>query len=104
MRGDVHALKAPRGTRGHEQRGNRYAVVVQTDALPLSTVLVAPTSTQAQDASFRPGIVVNGENTIVLVEQTAAADPSRLGPVVGHLTRVELVDVETALRVVFGLR
>jgi mRNA-degrading endonuclease toxin of MazEF toxin-antitoxin module len=39
---------------GHEQRENRYAVVVQPDLLPLSTWLVAPTSTSARPASFRP--------------------------------------------------
>jgi hypothetical protein len=35
MRGDLYRLKAPRGTRGHEQAGQRYAVVVQSDDLPL---------------------------------------------------------------------
>lgn len=104
MRGDVHALKAPRAARQNEQQGSRYAVVVQSEALPLSTLLVAPTSTSAQDASFRPGIVVKGQKTLVLVEQTVAVDASRLGPVVGHLSRTELVDVEAALRVVLGLR
>ena len=39
----------PRGTRGHEQRGARYAVIVQADEfLDLSTVLIAPTSTSAR--------------------------------------------------------
>ena len=31
MRGDVFRLRAPRGTRGHEQQVSRYAVVVQSD-------------------------------------------------------------------------
>ncbi|TPG33571.1 hypothetical protein EAH80_14920 [Mycobacterium hodleri] len=30
MRGEVHRM-APRGTRGHEQSGTRFAVVVQSD-------------------------------------------------------------------------
>ena len=38
MRGDVYQLRSPRGTRWHEQRGARYAVVVQSDDLPLSTL------------------------------------------------------------------
>lgn len=103
MRGDVHRLTAPRGTRDHEQAGSRYAVVVQSDALPLSTVLVAPTSTVARTASFRPSIQVEGRPTAVLVEQTAAVDPGRLGPLIGHLSQRELAAVDAALAVVLDL-
>ena len=103
MRGDVYRLKAPRDTRGHEQGGNRYAIVVQSDLLPLSTWLVAPTSTSARPASFRPEIEVQGKTTYVLVEQTAAVDPERLGELVGHLSRHELAAVDGALRTVLHL-
>ena len=37
VRGEVYALRAPRGARGHEQAGARFAVVVQSDLLALST-------------------------------------------------------------------
>ena len=103
MRGDVYRLKAPRDARGHEQRGNRYAVVVQSDLLPLSTWLVAPTSTSARPTSFRPEIEVQGKTTHVLVEQTAAVDPERFGELIGHLTRHELTAVDDALRTVLRL-
>jgi mRNA interferase MazF len=103
VRGDVYEVKAPRDTRGHEQRVHRYAVVVQPDLLPLSTWLVAPTSTSARPASFRPEIEVEGKSTLVLVEQTVAVDPQRLGQLVGHLTRQELSAVDNALRVVLHL-
>jgi mRNA interferase MazF len=103
VRGDVFELKAPRDARGHEQRGRRYAVVVQSDLLPLSTWLVAPTSTSARLTSFRPEIEIEGNRTVVLVEQTAAVDPQRLGRLVGHLTRTELASVDVALRVVLQL-
>ena len=103
MRGDVHRLRAPRDARGHEQSGARYAVVVQSDDLPLSTWLVAPTSTSARAASFRPEIDVDGRSTRVLAEQTAAVDPSRLGDLVGHLRFDELRQVEAALRIVMDL-
>lgn len=103
MRGDVYQLKTARDARGHEQRGNRYAVVVQSDLLPLSTWLVAPTSTSARPASFRPEIEIAGKSTLVLVEQTAAVDPQRLGELVGHLTRQEMSAVDNALRVVLYL-
>jgi mRNA interferase MazF len=103
VRGDVYRLKAPRDARGHEQRGNRYAVVVQSGLLPLSTWLVAPTSTSARPTSFRPEIEIQGKTTHVLVEQTAAVDPERLGELVGHLTRHELTAVDDALRIVLHL-
>jgi len=104
VRGDVYELRAPRGAKGHEQRHNRYAVVVQSDLLPLSTWLVAPTSTSARPASFRPAVEVDGKNTHVLVEQTAAVDPERLGQLVGHLSHREMSEVDEALRLVLHLR
>ena len=103
MRGDVHQLQSTRGARGHEQSGARYAVVVQSDWLPMSTWLVAPTSTSARPASFRPEIVIHGVATQVLAEQTAAIDPDRLGAQAGRLTFDELSKVEAALRVVLEL-
>ena len=104
VRGDVYELRTPRETRGHEQRGNRYAVIVQSDLLPLSTRLVAPTSTSARAATFRPEVDVGGKATRVLVEQTAAVDPERLGKLVGHLSHQEMSEVDEALRVVLHLR
>lgn len=103
MRGDVHRLTALRGTRGGERAGNRYAVVVQSDALPLSTLLIAPTSTSSRPASFRPEVTIAGKATRVLVEQTTAVDPSRLGDRVGHLDGDELAEVGAALKLVFDL-
>lgn len=103
MRGEVFRLRAPRDTRGHEQAGTRYAVVVQSDQLPLSTWLVAPTSTSARSATFRPEVVIDGRTTRVLAEQTAAVDPQRLGEPVGHLTFYELRRVDAALRLVLAL-
>lgn len=103
MRGEVFRLHAPREARGHEQAGPRYAVVVQSDVLPLSTWLVAPTSTAARPATFRPEVQISGRTTRVLAEQTAAVDPSRLGDSAGHLTFDELRRVDAALRLVLDL-
>ncbi|MGB6164360.1 MAG: type II toxin-antitoxin system PemK/MazF family toxin [Pseudonocardiaceae bacterium] len=103
MRGDVHRLRASREARGHEQQGARLAVVVQSDLLPLSTWLVAPTSTAARPASFRPEIEVAGRMTRVLVEQTTAVDPQRLGDRVGRLALHEMTELDAALRTVLGL-
>lgn len=104
VRGEVFRLRAARGTRGAEQRGARYAVVVQTDELlALSTVLVSPTSSSAPSRSFRPAIEIDGTATRVLVEQTTAVSQDRLGDSVGRLTAIELRDLDTALALVLGL-
>lgn len=103
MRGEVYRLRAPRDTRGHEQAGTRYAVVVQSDVLPLSTWLVAPTSTEARAATFRPEVRINGRPARVLAEQTSAVDPQRLGDAAGRLTFDELRRVDAALRLVLSL-
>jgi len=103
VRGEVYRLRAPKDVRGHEHSGTRYAVVVQSDQLPLSTWLVAPTSTSARAATFRPEIEVGGRMARVLAEQVAAVDPQRLGESAGYLTHEELRRVDAALRVVLEL-
>lgn len=104
VRGELFRLPAPRDARGGEQRGARYGVVVQADELlPFRTVLVAPTSTRARAASFRPVIELDGTSTRVLVEQTTVVDPQRLGRSAGRLEADELRAVDDALALVLGL-
>ena len=103
MRGDIHRLRAPRDTRRHEQQGARFAVIVQSDDLMLSTLLVAPTSRSAPARSFRPTITINSEETQVLVEQTSAVAPERLGDFVGRVTLDELRRINDALRLALEL-
>ena len=104
VRGELFRLPAPRNARGGEQRGARFAVVVQADdLLGLSTVLVAPTSASAQPASFRPRIDIKGSSTAVLVEQTTVVDPQRLGRSAGRLEAAEMSAVDEALALVLGL-
>ncbi|HEY6069497.1 MAG TPA: type II toxin-antitoxin system PemK/MazF family toxin [Gaiellaceae bacterium] len=103
-RGDVHALALPARSTGREQRGRRYAVVIQTDFLDkLATVVVAPTSTSALPTVFRPEVEVAGRRTRVLTEQLRALDRSRLGRRVGTLAQSEVRAVDDALKVVLGL-
>ena len=102
-RGDVFNLRLPKGV-GHEQQGKRYGVVVQSDALlPRSVVLVAPTSTSARSASFRPEIELEGTSTKVLVEQMGAVDVNRLGDLAGHLSSEEQWGIDAAILTVLGL-
>lgn len=104
VRGELFRLPSPRGARGREPQGARFAVLVQADELlDLSTVLVAPTSTRARAATFRPEVEVAGMVTRVLVEQTTVIDPSRLGRSVGRLEADELRAIDEALELVLGL-
>ena len=104
-RGDVVRLQGSRTARGHEQRGERFGVVLQAgDLLALSTVIVAPTSTRAQPASFRPEITVRGGQTRVLVDQLTAVDRTRLGRRATALGWEELRELDVALGLVLGLR
>ena len=102
-RGDVYRVRLPAG-RGHEQRGSRYGVIVQADALlGLSTTLIAPTSRSAAAATFRPEVNVGGDVTRVLVEQLRAVDLDRLDQHVGRLTPQEQQAIDEALELVLGL-
>lgn len=104
MRGDLYRLKAPKDVRGHEQAGERFAVVVQSDDLPLSTWIVVPTSTGRRGASFRPEIEIGGTRTRVMVEQLTVVDPqTRLGEFAGRLDATEMRAVDSALLAVLAL-
>jgi mRNA interferase MazF len=100
----VFRLPAPRRASGHEQRGARYAVVVQADELlGLSTLLVTPTSQSALAASFRPVITIEGADTRALVEQTTVVDPQRLGQSAGRLSASQIHALDEALALILGL-
>jgi mRNA interferase MazF len=102
-RGEVYRFKTPKGT-GHEQHGERFGVVVQSDALlPRSVVVVAPTSRSARPASFRPEVLIARASTRVLVEQLGAVDVQRLGRRLGQLSAAEMWAVDDALVTVLGL-
>jgi mRNA interferase MazF len=103
QRGDIYELRLPKGI-GHEQRGRRLGVVVQSDALlPRSVVVVAPTSTSARGASFRPELNVNGQLARILVEQLGAVDVNRLGDRVGRVAVEQQWQIDAALLTVLGL-
>lgn len=102
-RGEVVALRAERRS-GHEQTGSRPAVILQSDrARWLTTVIVAPTSTKAQAAEFRPEITLRGRKTRVMLDQVKAVDRSRLGRSSGHLAAADLREVDDALSLILGL-
>ena len=101
MRGEVYRLPARR--RGHEQKGRRYAVVLQPDWLTLSTGIVAFTSTSACETSFRPPVAIADRQTSVMCDQLATVDLRRLTDPVGFLTIEEMQRVNEALALVVDL-
>ncbi|MFY9926653.1 MAG: type II toxin-antitoxin system PemK/MazF family toxin [Streptosporangiaceae bacterium] len=103
MRGDLFRLRPVTDSAGHAQRGPRYAVAIQSDGILLSTLIVAPTSTSAQPAIFRPEIEMNGTRTRVLVDQLRAVDASRLGDFAGRLDAAETGEVDQAVRLILGV-
>lgn len=105
VRGELVRLPAPRAARGREQQGERFGVVVQADELlGLSTMLVAPTSTRARPAPWRPLIEIAGTPTRVLTEQTRAVDAALMSErTAGRLDAHELRDVDEALLLILGL-
>jgi mRNA interferase MazF len=67
------------------------------------TTLVAPSSTSARPASFRPTVTLDGAETRIRVEQTTVVDPQRLGASAGRLEAAELRAVDEALALILGL-
>ncbi|MDP3714637.1 MAG: type II toxin-antitoxin system PemK/MazF family toxin [Mycobacteriales bacterium] len=101
MRGEVHRLPA-RG-KGHEQKGRRFAVVLQPEWLNLSTWVVAFTSTSARQTSFRPQVVIANQQTLVMCDQLMTVDLDRLSELAGILTVDEMQRVDDALALILDL-
>ena len=101
MRGEVYRLPA-RG-KGHEQRGRRFAVVLQPEWLSLSTWIVAFTSTSARETSFRPSVMIAHQETLVMCDQLDTVDLNRLTEPVGFLSTEDMQRVDEALALILDL-
>jgi mRNA interferase MazF len=64
---------------------------------------VAPTTTKSFGSMIHPTIELLGKDVRVLVEQTTAVDPQRLGDFAGRLNPAELMEINVALRTVLDL-
>lgn len=76
---------------------------MQPDWLSLSTWVVAFTSTSARPTSFRPSVMIDGRETLVMCDQLATVDPDRLSEPAGFLTLKEMQRVDEALTLVLDL-
>ncbi|QDW61855.1 type II toxin-antitoxin system PemK/MazF family toxin [Oerskovia sp. KBS0722] len=103
IRGAVYRvdLGAPRG---HEQGGRRYGLVLSPSEMNWSVATVVPTSTSARPATFRPELVIDGQQTLLLVDQIRTVDTAYLvGDPVDYLNHDELTTVEQAVIHYLGL-
>lgn len=103
FRGAIYGIKGIPGARGHEQQGRRYAVIIQSDRFPSSTVIVALTSSSAGPAIYRPVIEFDGTRTRILADQIYTVAPERLGDFKGSLDGKELAELDRALMLKLGL-
>lgn len=105
-RGDVYRVNFSPSV-GHEQKGLRYAIVVQNNFYSaLSTTLVIPTSQGTRPVHFHVPVWVKGEKTYALVEQLTAVDKARrLRPerYVSTLSVEDMASVSQAARQLLGL-
>ncbi len=79
-------------------------MVVQADEVAwLTTVVVVPTSSNAQPAIFRPEVTVRGRRTRLLTDQVSTVDRSRVGRSLGRLSPAELQELDESLKRILGL-
>ena len=104
IRGGIYRVNLGDVRRGHEQRGKRFGLVISMTDMAWSVVTIIPTSTSAQAANFRPEIELNGERTLLLVDQIRTVDTTYIsGEPVRHLSFSEMQQVEDALSHYLGL-
>ncbi|MFD3491147.1 type II toxin-antitoxin system PemK/MazF family toxin [Streptomyces sp. NPDC058690] len=105
IRGSVYRVDLGDAKRGHEQKGKRYGIVLSSAANAWSTVVIVPTSTRAQNAIFRPRLIIVGRETLVLTDQIRTIDTQFVvGEPVDHLAARDMGQVEFALGQLLALR
>lgn len=102
-RGDIYRVMFGQ-TKGHEIKDPHYAVVVQSDVYPLSTVLVVPLSSSASPAPWRVPVDIQGTRAYALVEQLRAVDTeSRLREWICNIAGTqEMAQIDEELSMILG--
>ncbi|GAA1693148.1 hypothetical protein GCM10009830_46150 [Glycomyces endophyticus] len=103
FRGAIYEVKPAKDATGHEHKGKRYGVVIQSDAFASSTVTLALTSTSAHHTIYRPAIEFLGAKSRVLTDQIYSVDHGRLGDFMGALDFDEIEVLNRALLLKLGL-
>jgi mRNA interferase MazF len=104
IRGAIYRVDLGK-SRGHEQGGRRFGLVVSPAQSPPSVVTVIPTSTSAGASVHRPEFEIAGRMTRLLVDQIRSIDTDYVvGDPVDYLTRDQLAEVELALAHYLGVQ
>jgi len=113
-KGDVYRVYLPRpqGASGHEQFGERPAIIVQSEGFTdsLSTVVVVPLTSKSARACLRGAVPIakttgNGltVDSIALTNQVRAIDKTRCSAVLGALSEADLRLIDNELRSLFSI-
>ena len=86
----------------------RPYVVMQADDLSTATVILLGCTTSRSGAPLRPVLTPNATNGLlepseVMVDVPVTAYREKVSDVVGRLSAVEMVAIESAILIVFGL-
>jgi mRNA interferase MazF len=111
IKGDIYYVKIGDEGVGSEQKGDRYAVIVQNNIgnKYSPTVIVAFISTKLHKAKLPTHVEIDSSNSgipepsIIMCEQIRTLDKRRLEEKVGHLNRLKKQELDRALRISFGL-
>ncbi|MDQ1018836.1 type II toxin-antitoxin system PemK/MazF family toxin [Streptomyces afghaniensis] len=105
IRGSVYRVDLGDAKRGHEQRGRRLGICLSDAPDGWTTAVIVPTSTRAQEAVFRPKLLIAGRETVVLADQIRTIDTTWVeGDPVDHLTGRDMAEVEFAVGRLLRLR
>ena len=87
-------------TVGHEIKKIRPCLVISPDEMndTISTVIIAPMTTQSRDYPSRVSVSFHGKPGWVVLDQLRTGDKRRLVKKLGKITKTEIVEVKSVLR------
>ncbi len=111
IKGDIYYVKIGDEGVGSEQKGDRYAVIVQNNIgnKHSPTVIVAFTTTVICKAKLPTHVEIAPNNSgvpepsIIMCEQLRTVDKSRLVRKVGHLSEAKKIELDKALCISIGI-
>lgn len=111
IRGDIYYIRLGNEGVGSEQKGDRYAVIIQNNIgnKHSPTVIVAFISTAIHKAKLPTHVEIDPNNSgvpepsIIMCEQLRTVDKSRLVRKVGHLSEAKKIELDKALCISIGI-
>lgn len=87
-------------TVGHEIKKTRPCLIISPDEIndTISTVIVAPMTTQSRAYPTRVSVSFRGKQGWVVLDQLRTLDKRRLVKKLGKITKTEIVEVKSVLQ------